>query len=249
MTIIRSDDVKTRRDFFVVSAVDFLQDGKRTYYLMIVPSESSTIQPLMDDLVFRYDYPYIIQAQNIKDFIANLEKCYKEWESKETGFSGSVFNFIAFSNQDARLWFDVDKPYETTPYVKFNYSKTPRAVIAKLALGDRTEEVIYTVVDGKTVKNKIFYEDIEKSWLLEDAEQIKEFHNLLTKGYLDLKEKGMKDSASKYDDRTEIIPQEVKKEEITQEVKKEVTEQEIKKDASPVQVDKKKSKSKRKKKR
>lgn len=240
MLIIKGEDDNIRRDFYVVSAVDYLPEGKKTYYLMIVPAKSSSIQPVIEDLILHYDYPYIIQAQNIKEFIANLEKCFKEWDSRDLQFSGSVFNFSAFSNQDTRTWFEGDIPFETTPYVKFNYSKTQYGAIAKLALGERTEEVIYSVVDGKTVKNKIFYEDYEESWFMEDSEQIKDFHNLLTKGYLDLKGKGMEDPAGRNEKKTEIIPQEVKTEVISQEEIKEVT---------PVQVEKKKPKGKRKRKR
>lgn len=251
MLIMKSDDENIRRDYFIASAVDYLQDGKKTYYLMIIPSDSSITKPTVEDLLLNYDYPYIIQAQNIKDLIANLEKCYKEWESKDINFSGSIFNFTALSTQNARIWFEStwegNKTYETTPYIKFNYSKTQRFVVAKLALGERTEEVISTVVDGKTVKNRIFFQDIEKSWLLEESEQIKDLHNLLTKGYLDLKEKGMRDTAGRYEDKTEIIPQEVKTDIVNQEVKKDVNNEEIKKDATPVQVEKKKPKKRKKK--
>lgn len=203
MQIIRGDNQDIKRNFFVVSAVDFFQDGRKNHYLILVPSLASGSNLKVEDLLLQYDYPYIIQGQNIKDLLSGLEKCVNEWDSANINYSGSVYSFLISSAQDAKTWFNGGKSYETTPYIRFNYSKTLEGAIARLALGSRTEEIFYSTTDGKTVKNKVLYQDIEKFSMFDKFEQIKDFQDLISKGLVDLKEKGMEAGGKKTEVKAE----------------------------------------------
>jgi hypothetical protein len=89
------------------------------------------------------------------------------------------------------------------PYIKLNYSKTENGAKANLALGSRTEEVIVTVVDGKTVKNRRFVREDEKFWIFDSSDKMKDFQTLMAKGLLDLRTKGMEGHLKKAEIKTE----------------------------------------------
>lgn len=209
MLIIKGDDEKISRDFSVLSAVDYLRDGKKIYYLMIVPASSSN--PDMSSLEFRYDYPYIINGQSIDELLVDIDKIVSEWDSTDRKYSGAVYNFYISSPQDSRPWFEEKtgwwkekKIYEAVPYIKFNYSKNERKAKAKLAVGTRIDQVIYTNVDGKTIKSSLFFQEDEKSWSFDNSAEMKDFLNLLAKGLRDLRDKGMDGYSRKTEIKAEI---------------------------------------------
>lgn len=217
ISIIKGDDVKISRDYSVVSAVDYLQDGKKNYYLMIVPGSSSNLK--MNDLKLKYEYPYIIRGGHISELIYNVEKISNEWDNKSVSYSGAVYNFLISSPQDSlpwtgekKRWYEEKKYYEISPYLKFSYGKDEDRASAKLAVGSRIDEIIYTTVDGKTVKSKILFQEDEQSWVFDNSAEMKDFQNLLSKGHTDLKEKGMDGGVKKTVVKEEVKP-EVKQEE------------------------------------
>ncbi len=221
MLIIKGDDENVSRDFSVVSAVDYLHEGKKIYYLIIAPSSSS--KPSMDNLKLEFDYPYIILGQNVNELLSNIEKITKEWDSTDVRYSGAVYNFFISSPQNSRpwlegktRWWEEKQFFEIVPYVKFNYSKNETGAVARLAVGSRVEQILYTSADGKTERGRIFVQDDEKVWVLDKVEKMKDFQNLLTKGLQDLKEKGMDGPYKKVEIKAEVKP------EIVPEVKPEV---------------------------
>jgi len=216
MLIIKGDDEKIDRDYSVISAVDYLTDGKKIYYLIIAPGSSGGPKPKLSDLMLKSDYPYIILGQNVSDFISGLEKCAAEWDSADMKNSGAVYNLFISSPQNfspwleaKTRWYEEKKYFEIFPYIKFNYTKTEGGAKAKLALGSRLEQVVYAVVDGRTVKNKVFVSDEEKVWTFDSSAGIKDFQNLLSKGLSDLRDKGMggytKKTESSVDVKKDII--------------------------------------------
>jgi len=206
MLIIKGDDEKIKRNYFVVSAVDYLADGKKNFYLIIVPSESDNPSPEIDDLLLHYEYPFIIQGRNLGDLASALEKCNGEWDSTDPKFSGAVYNYFISSPQNPRLFVIDNRIFETIPYIRLNYSKTGNGAIAKLALGSRTDEVIISVADGKTVKNRLFVNEEEKFWIFDSSDRMKDFQTLIAKGLLDLRAKGMEG----YFKKTDINPEKTK---------------------------------------
>lgn len=205
MFIIKADDQKIRRNYFVVSAIDYSPDGKKNYYLIIVPSESYNPEPKIDDLLLQYDYPFIIQGLNLGDFASSLEKCIAEWDGNDPKFSGSVYNYYISSPQSPRMFVNGSRIFETIPYIRLNYSKTENGAMAKLALGSRTEEIIISVVDGKTVKNRLFVKEEEKFWIFDSSDKMRDFQTLIAKGLLDLRGKGMEGSSKKTEIKAEKI--------------------------------------------
>lgn len=206
MFIVKADDQKIKRNYFVVSAIDYIPDGKKNYYLIIAPSDTYNPEPKIDDLLLQYDYPFIIQGRNIGDLAASLEKCAAEWDSNDLKFSGAVYNYFISSPQNPRVYADGSRIFETSPYIRLNYSKTENGAIAKLALGSRTDEVIISAVDGKTVKNRLFVKEEEKSWIFDNSGKMKDFQTLIAKGLLDLRAKGMEGSFKKAEVRAEKAP-------------------------------------------
>jgi hypothetical protein len=204
MRIIKSDNEKVTGSFYVVSAVDHLIDGKKNYYLMIVPAESKLADPKIDDLLLQYDYRFIIHGQNLNELIVNLEKSINEWNSPNALNSGVVYNFLVSTPQNSLPFIDENRLYEITPFIKFNYSKTENGAIARLALGNRIDEIKQSVVDGKIVKNKIFIKNFEQFWIFKEYDSIVEFHTLLSKGLVDLKEKGLGGFSKKTEVKAEV---------------------------------------------
>lgn len=209
MLIIQGDDEKIKRNYFVVSAVDYPQDAKKNYYLIIVPAIGAMTYPKVDDLLLSYNYPFVIQGSGVSDLIANLEKISAEWDSKELKYSGAVYNFFLTSPQNTHPVFIDNRSFEITPFIKFNYSKTENGAMGKLSLGNRMEEIINSTVDGKTIKTRLFVQDDEQNWIFDQSDQMKDFLNLLKKGLMDLKVKGM-EGISKKTDVTETKPAEEK---------------------------------------
>ncbi len=210
MLIIHGDDEKIKRNYFVVSAVDYPQDNKKNYYLIIVPSLGTNSYPKVDDLLLSYNYPFIIQGGNISDLISNLEKISAEWDSADMKYSGAVYNFFLTSPQSSHPMFIDNRTFEITPFIKFNYSKTENGAMAKLSLGNRMEEIINSTVDGKTVKTRLFIQDDEQNWIFEKSDQMKDFLNILKKGLMDLKVKGMDGFSKKAEGLTDTKPAEEK---------------------------------------
>lgn len=200
MQIIKGDDETISRNFHVLAAVDYLQDGKKNYYLIIVPTLTSGANPKVDDMLLYYEYPFIMQGNAVGDITKNLEKIVNEWESLDLKYSGAVYNLFLSSSQTVSTVAE-NRFFESTPYIKFNYSKTANGAIARLALGFRTEEIVNSTVDGKVVKSRSFVRDDEMFWVLDKSAQVKDFLTLLNKGLVELRERGMEGSSKKKDDR------------------------------------------------
>ena len=211
MLIIKGDNEKISRDYAVASAVDYLQNGKKNYYLVIAPVLAGGTKPRLEDLLLQYDYPYIIQAQHGADIISNLDKISNEWDSLDMKYTGAVYSFFITTPQNPHPWYFENRVFEIVPYVKFNYNKTVKGAIAQLSLGNRIDEIISSTVDGKTVKTRVMFRDDSKFWIFDSSDEMRDFQNLLTKGLLDLREKGMDGY--------------YKKPEVKQEVKQEVVEE------------------------
>ncbi len=245
MLIIKGDDENISRGYSVVSAVDYMQEGKKVYYLIIVPSSSSN--PKMDNLKFQSDYPFVIQGQQVNDILTNLEKINNEWDSTEVKFSGAVYNLFISYPQNAvpwlegkTRWWEEKKSFEMVPYIKFIYGKNENGSSARLSLGSRVDQIIYSAGDGKTVKGKIFVQDEEQSWVFDKSDKMKDFYNLLLKGYRDLKDKGMEGPSRKMETKAEV------KAEVKPEVKPEI-KPEVKTEVKPVEVKVQNKKKKKKK--
>ena len=208
MLIINGDDQNIKRNYFAVSAVDYLPDGKKNYYLIMAFSGSPDSSPKLDDLLLQYDYPYIIQGRNLPDLVSSLEKCTAEWDSTDMKYSGAVYNYFISSPQYPRLLIIDNRSFEIVPYIKLNYSKTENGAIAKLALGSRMEEVVVSVVDGKTVKTRMFIRDDENFWIFDSSDKMKDFRNIIAKGLLDLRTKGMDGYSKKTESKAEKTDEE-----------------------------------------
>lgn len=222
MNIIKGDDDRISKNYFIVSAVDYLQDDKKNYYLIVAQTPSHENKPKVDDLMLQYDYPFIIHGRSVGELISSLEKCTNEWDSTDIKYSGAVYNFFISSPQNPKPFYYDNRLFEIVPYIKFNYSKTVSGATARLALGSRMEEIVHSIVDGKTVKTRIFFKDEEQSWIFNKSEEMRDFQNLLNKGMIDLQEKGMDGAVKKRIVKEEEAESEVKTEEQPVEVKKPV---------------------------
>lgn len=207
MFVVKSDDPKSSRDYALISAVDYMADGKRGYYLIIAPGSGES---KVADITFTNEYPYIIQGQHLSDLVSNLDKCINEWDFAGVKYSASVYNVFIASPDSAKpyfeiksKWYEEKKYYQSYPYLKFHYSKTETGVKATLALGTRIEQIVYAGYEGK-VKGRTFLQDDEKVWSFDRPEKLREFQVLLSKGLLDLRSKGLDGYGRKAETKVEV---------------------------------------------
>lgn len=191
MVIIKGDNEKISRNYIVASAVDYMHDGRKNYYLIVAPALSGTSKPQVEDMILQYNYPFIIQARHLDEILKGVEKVSGEWDSTDMKYSGAVYSVFLSSPQNPQPWYFENRAFEVMPYVGFDYSKTARGANAKLTLGKRIEEVVTSTVDGKTVKSRVLFRDDSIFWIFDKSDKMRDFQNLLMKGLLDLKEKGM----------------------------------------------------------
>ncbi len=207
MFVVKSDDPKSSRDYALITAVDYLADGKRNYYLIIAPGSADS---KVADINLTNDYPYIIQGQHLNELVTNLDKCINEWDFPGVKYSASIYNVFIASPETARpyfeiksKWYEEKKYYQSYPYIKFNYSKNEKGVKATLALGNRVEQIVYAGYEGK-IKGRTFLQDDEKTWTFDRPEKLREFQVLLSKALLDLRSRGLEGYGRKAETKPEV---------------------------------------------